>query len=830
MRFNFKKISAVLTSAVMLGSSLGIAAAANYPDPFIKGGVADVAIVYGTGEGVSVLDAVQAGNVQTDLQSKMSTTSSSSTASVSGENVKIEKSSTKLNVGDNLTTVWSASITNTDLPTLLASGTYTNYENTEYAYTQRIALGTGLQFTQFASSQYKDSTPTIGFDIAASRPVLNYTLDWTTNPESDVVSGDLDDIEKTSIPILGKTYYILDLDNATLDMTLLDSAVSEIVKEGEKTSMKVGDKTYEVSIEYVGTATTRIKVGDETTSSLSNGGTYKLKDGTYIGIRDIMYTAKTGDVSKVELSLGKGKLELKNNANVKLNEANVRDLYGRVIRGTAGSGGKEKLERINIEWIQYEEGFFTPNTELVMPGFGNLKFTMGNLTYYANEKTSVEYGSDSYFNLKATIKDGALTIPLVYGSTTTGNFTGMGQDSTRRLATGNNTKYLVYQAQASYNEGFIATWNNSREGQSYYLKAAVNQDGTTGVNKTTISNKLTNKDICTDLEAGQSCTIGNVVLNVDDVTYLSATAKNATFHLDDGGSFNRIITTEGLSIWLPYATEGLNSTNYGAVNFNSNGTEAADVFHSNTGSIGLWFAEEDKDETLGAGQKFNMTLDMTGTAGSSMKTSVTDIDYAYVAGSSSDGKPTTAETIRTPNSGIWETVLLSELATKILWNKPSGATQYSADIYYHGQEVYGDVFLAAPAASVTSGSSGTSTVSQLGNVLVKDSEIESVKTKNLVVIGGSCINSVAAKALGVSTHTCGAAFTEKTKIGTGQFLIQSVADAYTTGKIALVVAGYDAADTQSAATALTKQTIDTTAGKKYTGTSGTEAVTLVTTA
>ena len=42
MKFDFKKITSVLASAVMLGSTIGIAAAANYPSPFIVGGSADV--------------------------------------------------------------------------------------------------------------------------------------------------------------------------------------------------------------------------------------------------------------------------------------------------------------------------------------------------------------------------------------------------------------------------------------------------------------------------------------------------------------------------------------------------------------------------------------------------------------------------------------------------------------------------------------------------------------------------------------------------------------------------------------------------------------------
>ena len=107
--------------------------------------------------------------------------------------------------------------------------------------------------------------------------------------------------------------------------------------------------------------------------------------------------------------------------------------------------------------------------------------------------------------------------------------------------------------------------------------------------------------------------------------------------------------------------------------------------------------------------------------------------------------------------------------------------------------------------------------SSLGDVLVKDSEVDSVKTKNLIIVGGSCINSAAATVLG--SGYCGPGFTTATSVGTGQFLIQSFADKFTTGKIALLVAGYEAADTVNAGTYLRTQTVDTTAGKKYIGTS-----------
>ncbi|MCL5018456.1 MAG: hypothetical protein M1416_01665, partial [Candidatus Pacearchaeota archaeon] len=124
-------------------------------------------------------------------------------------------------------------------------------------------------------------------------------------------------------------------------------------------------------------------------------------------------------------------------------------------------------------------------------------------------------------------------------------------------------------------------------------------------------------------------------------------------------------------------------------------------------------------------------------------------------------------------------------------------------------------------------SSTTGGATSLGEVLVTDSEVSSVSSKNLIVVGGSCINSVAANLLG---STCGSDFTDKTGVGSGQFLIQSLTSSYSSSKIALVVAGYEAADTVNAATYLRTQTVDTTVGKKYKGTSATSAELVTTTA
>jgi hypothetical protein len=146
--------------------------------------------------------------------------------------------------------------------------------------------------------------------------------------------------------------------------------------------------------------------------------------------------------------------------------------------------------------------------------------------------------------------------------------------------------------------------------------------------------------------------------------------------------------------------------------------------------------------------------------------------------------------------------------------------QKTATISYPDTQIYANIFVGAVDSVVTT-TGGSASASSLGEVLVKDSEVSSVSSKNLIIVGGSCINSAAANVLG-GAH-CGASFTTATGVGANQFLIESFGDKYTAGKIALVVAGYEVADTVNAATYLRTKIIDTAAGTKYIGTSATSA-------
>ncbi len=173
---------------------------------------------------------------------------------------------------------------------------------------------------------------------------------------------------------------------------------------------------------------------------------------------------------------------------------------------------------------------------------------------------------------------------------------------------------------------------------------------------------------------------------------------------------------------------------------------------------------------------------------------------------------------KTKEADLWGTIALVD---------SSDSDQKSATISYPNEQVHAKIYIAAIDSEITT-TGGTTAGTQLGEVLVKDSEVSSVSSKNLIIIGGSCINSAAAKVLGVSEHTCSEAFTTATDVGSGEFLIKGVSGAYTTGKIALVVAGYNAVDTVNAAKYLTNKLPDTS--KAWKGTTSTAAATEITSA
>jgi hypothetical protein len=783
-KFNFRKLTALAGSLLLTGATLGMAAAANYPAPFVSGGTANVAIVYGTGSGVSVLDAVEAGNLQTDLQSYMGSSSGSSGSTVTGgDSVVLERSTDKWNLGDSAKQVFVTSVGKDQLSTLLADGSYLDADNDEYKFTQKITLGNDLNLTAFRDTDYSDQ-PTIGVKLDSGKTVLTYTLDFTKAPTYTNAK-----MTNTDLPIFGKKYFILSVDETNDAMTLLDSADTTILAEGETATVNGRD----VSISFISSSEVKLSVDGETTNSLNEGDTYKLSDGTYVGIKDILYDAKDTGISKVEFSLGSGKLVLTDGQDVQLNEETITGLSTTLGNSSTGN----TLDNISITWTTDDNEFITPDKSLEMPGFKAVKLDMGSFVMPDEEVSTVEADGSDSVRLTAPIKDGSASINLVYASS--GSIAGIGKDGSNKLVTTNDSSTgFTYNITDSSDRDryFVTSWASTAEAESYYL--SLQSIGTRdSANRTNVKNEVTGSTICTDLKAGDSCSVGNTVLSIDEV-FVNGAAKWVTISTStSGSSFNTLYTKDGLKFYLPFETLN-DSTDMGALNT----TDAPGTTGHNATSWYLYASGEDKDGNLGQ-TSFNMTIK----ANSDAKLHVSTVD--------TNGY----DELREGDTDKYMYYTKSDVLSEIEHDRTG--TQYKATITYSGSQAYGELYLTSPDATVSGSTSGGTT--QLGNVLVKDNEVSSVSTKNLIVVGGSCINSAAATLLGGSY--CGAAFTTQTGVGSGQFLIKGYSDSALTSKMALLVAGYEASDTVNAATYLRTKTVDTS--KEYMGTSATSA-TLVT--
>ena len=778
MRFNFRQISAIATSALMIGMTAGVAAAASYPAPFVSGGVANVAVVYGTGAGVSLIDQVQAGTIQASLGTF--TTGTGSSTVTGGDSVLIEKTSDKYNLGNDAATVFVSAVDGEDLPTLLADGTYTDDDNTEYDYTQKVNLGANLDLVHFSDTDYDKAigasgtpTPTIGIQLAGSAHVLNYTVDFTTHPAYNAAT-----LETTTMKLMGREYYVLDVINGTTNKTtFLDSANSGVITQGQTST--IAGRT--ISLEFISSTEVRLVVDGTTTNSLAEGATFKLPDGTYVGVKDILYDSKEAGTSKVEISVGSGKLEVEHGAEVQLNDVSIPEITGFLVQDTS-----EKLDKIVLKWTTDDEEFITPALSLTLPAFGALKLSMGAHTFPAQEGTSVEGSSDT-IEVKTTLKDGAVTIPIL-GANSTGEFATIGKDSTNRLVTNDSAATLGKIFNKTGGDKYmVLSWNSTTESESYYLRADVVTEDT--VTKVRFTNEITNAE--KTVANGDTASFGSADITINNVTRVGGLLENFNFSLNAGSSINTLYTAEGMKIFLPYESNVSFTSNItGVINFTPTGNQKAGT---NYDSWYLVFDTEDKDDNLGAGDSFNVTVDESGTTNKVHVQTVTTDSSSKEIGSSDD----------------FEYYVIADLATKVV--HMTGGDYDSAVVTYPGEQSYANLYVSSPDTVVGGGA--------IGEILVKDSEVSSVSSKNLIVVGGSCINSVAANLLGDGAK-CGSAWTAVTGVGTGQFLIQSFAK---DGKVALLVAGYDVADTQNAVTYLKTKTVDTAVGKKYIGTTSTSA-------
>ncbi len=845
--FKFKKIASVIVGTVLASSTIAFAAAANYPDPFIKSGNADIAVVYGSNSGaefdlLAVLDINS--NLQTTLATQTASGGSSGSRASGNDFVQLDKSNNRLNLGDAISGPFGTSVDEDDLPGLLADGTYTADDSDTFDYEQKITLG-AAELAYFRDSDYEalaglsSRTPSIGINISDSQFVLNYTLDFLDDAESDVASSDLEDLEGSFLPLFGKTFYVSDWKNGTVagntgKLTLLDSATKGIIKEGETITLTQGGKSYEVKISYVDSDSAKLSINGKLTSDLTKGQTEKLPDGTYVGITEVTKLEVAGELGTVEFSLGSGKLELTHGSEVILNGDTISDLRSYMEKGSA-SAGTEKVNKIVLEWKAEDELFISPDLDITMPGFGGLSFTMNALVRSTEEKITIEADGDNSVQLIIPVKDGIADINLLY-SNSTDKYIGIGKDSDEHLATSSINRLTFWDKKnnVDWHKQFVATYNDTDSAQSYVLSFKPKADTSNNRNETDIKNEVTGVFIATDKVAGDEITLGDVSFTIESI-FVNSTDKYVNITAGTNVNFNTVYSAGGLRFYLPVAVSTIGGTmaptesvgvgpsqlhnayaepndRYGVINFTGDG--ASDVAGSMVGHNNTeWYLTmdgEDKDDNIAGGVLFEARLNHN----SQNEVTVDQLNTTTQTFAGTGG----VRGLELGDTKVYQTYVYDDIATRILhYTDPD---QDRAEVYYPSgkSESYAEVFLKSATATVTGATNGsTGSIKELGNVYFKDNEASKFDGKNLIVVGGSCVNKLASELLGGAG--CGQSFEDATGVGTGNFLIQTFSRS--NDKVATLVAGYNVDDTRNAAKVLTTATVDTTASKKYKSTSAT---------
>ena len=853
MKFNFRKISAIAVSALMTGMTLGVAAAAAYPAPFVSGGVANVAIVYGTGAGVSSLDLVQAGNLQSNLQSRMGTTTSGSVSDTEQQK-SLMTSARKLYYGDAINEP-IASLSATELPNVLEDGTFTDLAGTQYDYTQTVTVGDITSTFSTSSGDLDDPVMLLNVGTDAVDGLYNYTLSFTKN----LNVSDSTNVQGQKIKILGVDY-VIGSSSTNTTLYLYGSGETVSLLGGESATVSIAGTDHTVTL-ITTTSTTQARISvDGVSKDVVEGNNYAFAGGINVFAKSIINPQFENDLREIELIVGSNSLKLVSGQSVKLG-ADETSIKGTLATITAAGNGQISSIKVSIAMPKSSTDHLALGQSFTDPVFGGLKVTLAGVnpsldsTARANFVVDTDNSQFAYVTFTSARAGTAGEQKLTY---TYDNNT---------VSTVVSPK-LAHQVLPSNSKGLIHVLEGENAKVGDWI--IINQ-GDTGtileVDDISIDTALSGTVTFVDAITGTSQQI--TLTNSSDVTANVYNKSGVNFF----GGTGYLITAAGDESTVNIKWDGITaSTLFPRIKLANGGwiaflTETA-VANATTvilpdGATTIdasgYYANASNASAINtaAGMTWNITNTSAGlTQVDGLANSVSDVcnfnssfgpAILYMEPKKWDDGTygdwlcipmTTAGTteiaigqpkFNSTNSGL--VTLTSDTYLQQGIDKYGTLVSFESRTNENGKvrlavpssQMYLDVVFAEESATVTTDGVTTGGTTQLGDVLVKDSEVGNVATKNLIIVGGSCINSAAAALVG--GVKCGPAWYAETGVGSGQFLIKGYATSTLTSKLALLVAGYDAADTVNAATYLKTKAVDTS--KEYLGTSATSATLVV---
>jgi hypothetical protein len=879
--FRFKKIASVLTSAVMLSSTIGFAAAASYPQPFVTSGLADAAVVYGANAAISdVTSAI-------DVQQKLGALATSGTATVggavTGEAAQLFTGGTKIYINDSLNAVKSV-LTKTDLPTVLKAESFSG--NVDASITHTIDLGSNPRVT-FKRQPTSSDDPNLALQTSTTQAnyIYNATATFSKN-----INFTHPDSEGSSIRLFGMDFTIGSATDSDTLVLLKSATKLNLDSDNPAADVTVAGKTYTVELISASDTAATVKVTDSSGASDSK----EINEAASKKIQGITVAVITADETNLKLSAsiiaGSDKITLEDNVAVKIGEEDT-SIDGTLVRFGNGTeafpvGAMPKLT-ISVYASESDKDAIRAGEALTDPVYGSFKLNFAGLNIPTDSATAREMieltpSSDDKMNIKFKDHRGHEK-SFQWAKDIVGNVRPGVTGGAQLMSDDDNRNITVVELQNVTSQGLVVVGNED-EGHLLKLTGVKNSSNTGSSN--TDGDKVEFTDVFSSdvykttwtSDGVGTMIVGGKTYNV----YLTGNANNATenyqVHIDypDSTAKGHIIvyptiqTSKGAKVAfykpveIPLSHWGVRAGDATPINVtkirfpDGDGYEDVDIVRR----MGLesnatleWNITADGTTnflnlTIGSGTKedqstfvkieslvFNFTMNnFTDNTGNQTVIYLQEPDGSGNINSSAlivwnekddnsnyEANIVVLELGRSSDDGLgvdssltgdtWSNASSTYRATRSsdskitdvmdLWGTlttidAGDSDQAKATLSYPDEQVYAQLYFAAESAAITPGQVGGGAGGGGQVLIVKDSEVSSVASKNLFVVGGSCINTVAAKILGSDSPLCAADFTAKTNTGVGQYIIKSVKSPYNDQKIALLVAGYEAADTMNA--------------------------------
>ncbi len=820
-----KRMAAIGASSVMVGATLMGAMAADlkdYPSMFVTNGAFNGVFI--VGDNANAADTLATIDISNNLWYNKASTSTSATAGAGSWKVGttskfFEMSNSNTSSGSITGETFNAITTYVgpnELPAL-ASGKFSTGES-EYTYNQYLYFDVISPSTngiaKFVTDGHDKTADFLYFKNGAL--MFRYKLEFTSQASSDIVDSTgatsttgavLQDFENKKITLFGKQYTIVlarryaSTKEDSVRLVMMGGSESSTILESEEKTLAVKGKDYKVKLVYVDATYAKFDVNGELTDKLQVGDTKKLKDGTEIGVSEVLYQSYAGGVHSSTFFIGADKIELKDDEiqdnsaysdNLLVGTESIDGAF--VIMSGSDNNVTTKLSTIDVNITAQDDYFVPVNGKLsdIIKLEGEEKealFTNNwdveykGLSTETSHDIKLETSGDRRYNLVWFDGDGKeVKMPVAYADAQYNLTIGEDSESSSSAKT-LFVKEKVFSEETgkniSKNDYFVVTGGDvtTSSAKSYLLQ----YKGGDAVTKSSPKIKFKNVGGTDTMEYAVDTTTSATRATIKIGGY-SFTVQNLTSAASDdfqiGVDLNGDGTTwGGDSIPIKDAYGARINITYGNMSISNSTNPDSIRVDIDTPNGNDW------DDQAPLPFRFNITAasgPKVAGAVNGVFTSITpsgesNIAYGYT---SMGGKITYATPTSSPATFIYN---------------------------YPAKQKLPQVFFTTSGSEISTTSGGESTPVSIPVTASKlASEVADVKAQNAIVVGGPCANAAAATLLG-NPVDCAEGFTP----GKAKIKLFENGD-----KVALLVAGYAADDTRAAGKALAAYKVNKFTGKE----------------